>query len=340
MESWVGSPKRSLATLLAWLMAAATALAASLTATVDRNVVPVGESVTLNLAFEGVTPPGPPPLPAMTGLTPRGVSQSSSVTIINGQTSQTFNYNYTLAATQPGDVIIPAIQAQAGGQLLSSQPLRVRVVPQSAATAAACVSILLSSARCPKGPKPTSAKEFLLKCSFTIEASRASKCRSSRRKVFQSVNSAEPTQGQTQVGGVPTILVVFRTSGDPRALRRTHARAGRVRPHLLIPVSSGAILFFDPFGMFRHPPTAPDQIAKRTGNDANMHPCPARMCRQASAGRSRVQHDGERSSYQCRSGRPDHVKVNISGRGRLDAFKLPEQSQWRGLQQIRATKKN
>src|SRR5687768_18592779 len=92
--------------LLAWLATAMPVLAASLTATVDRNVVPVGESVTLSLAFEGATPPGAPSLPAMTGLAPRGVSQSSAITIIGGQTSQTMTYSYTLLATQAGDVII------------------------------------------------------------------------------------------------------------------------------------------------------------------------------------------------------------------------------------------
>src|SRR5688572_16354991 len=141
MESLVEKPKTSLAILLAWLVAAVPALAASLTATVDRNVVPVGESVTLNLTFEGATPSGPLNLPAMTGLTPRGMSQSSAMTIINGQASQTLTYSYPLVATQPGAVTIPAIQAQAGGQLLSSQPLRVLITPQSAAAAAAVSNI-------------------------------------------------------------------------------------------------------------------------------------------------------------------------------------------------------
>ena len=98
MENRVWKPKISLAISLLWLVAAVPALAASLTASVDRNVVPVGEMLTLNLAFEGVTPPGPPNLPAVTGLTQRGISQSSAVTIIGGQTSQTFTYSYTLAA--------------------------------------------------------------------------------------------------------------------------------------------------------------------------------------------------------------------------------------------------
>src|SRR5688572_18360936 len=98
-----------LAISVAWLCAAAVAFAASLTATVDRNVVPVGESVTLSLTFEGAAPQGTPGLPNIPNFRVQGVSQSSSVTILNGQASQKFTYNYPLLALQPGDISIPAL---------------------------------------------------------------------------------------------------------------------------------------------------------------------------------------------------------------------------------------
>src|SRR5437867_4076447 len=62
---------------LVWMVGSATA-GPSFTASLDRNVVPAGETVTLSLVFEGVSPPTSPSLPALPNLslTP-GVSQSS-----------------------------------------------------------------------------------------------------------------------------------------------------------------------------------------------------------------------------------------------------------------------
>jgi hypothetical protein len=336
MESWVGSPKRSLATLLAWLMAAAPALAASLTATVDRNVVPVGESVTLNLAFEGVTPPGPPPLPAMTGLTPRGVSQSSSMTIINGQRSQTFNYNYTLAATEPGDVIIPAIQTQAGGQLLSSQPLRVRVVPQSAAAAAAVSNIAFIRLVVPK-TEAFVGEAIPAEMQLYYRSVEGVQMPQLKAEGFSVGQSAEPTQSQTQVGGVPYNLVVFRTSVTPA--RSGELTLGPVECDLtlLIPVQRRDS-FFDPFGFSSHQrrrtKLQSETVTMRVSplNTENVPPSFT-----GAVGTFNMTVSAAPTNVAV--GDPITVKVNISGRGRLDAFKLPEQSQWRDFNKYEATKK-
>src|SRR5687768_15262297 len=82
----------------AWLCAAGTATAASLSAAVDRNVVPVGESVTLSLTFEGAAPQATPGLPSIPNFRVQGVSQSSSITIINGQATHKFTYDFPLLA--------------------------------------------------------------------------------------------------------------------------------------------------------------------------------------------------------------------------------------------------
>src|SRR5436309_5505513 len=80
---------------LLWSTDAALA-APSFTASLDRNVVPVGETVTLSLAFEGVTPPSSPSLPTLPNLslTP-GVSQSSEFSFVNGQQTSRQTYSYT-----------------------------------------------------------------------------------------------------------------------------------------------------------------------------------------------------------------------------------------------------
>ena len=337
MEFLVRKPTRSLAILLAWLFAAVPALSASLTATVDRNVVPVGETVTLNLAFEGATPSGPPNLPAMTGLTPRGVSQSSAVTILNGQARQTFTYSYTLAATQTGDVAIPTIQALAGGQVLSSQPLSVRIVPQTAAAAAAVSNIAFIRLVVPKteayvGEGIPVEMHLYYRSVENVDRPQL------KAEGFSVGPYAEPTQGQTQVGGVPYHLVVCRTSVTP-------ARSGELTLGplewaltLLIP-GQRRDSFLDPFGMFS------SHQRRRTNLQSEpvtmrVSALPTETVPPSFTGAVGVFNmTVSAAPTNVAVGDPITVKVNISGRGRLDAFKLPEQSQWRDFKKYEASKK-
>src|SRR5688572_11486486 len=68
------------------LYAGSLSAAPSFTAALDRNTVPLGETVTLNLILEGVTPAGAPPLPPLQGITiAPGVSQAQEYSFVNGQ---------------------------------------------------------------------------------------------------------------------------------------------------------------------------------------------------------------------------------------------------------------
>ena len=109
--------------------AASTLSAAGFRASLDRNVVPMGETVTLNLTFEGGAPNGVPTLPPLPNLQPGGSSYSSHASLVNGQQSVEVTYSYALIPTQPGDVVIPAMQTVVAGQTLTSQPLTLKIVP-------------------------------------------------------------------------------------------------------------------------------------------------------------------------------------------------------------------
>src|SRR5216684_2731130 len=55
-----------------------------MTAHLDRENAAVGESVTLTLTFEGVSPKSPPNLPALPNVQANYSGQSSSFTFVNG----------------------------------------------------------------------------------------------------------------------------------------------------------------------------------------------------------------------------------------------------------------
>ena len=105
--------------------------AATVTATVDRPTVSLGETVTLTISFDGVNV-GQPNLPAIPGFNVVGTGSSFSVDSTRGIAVQSFSYQ--LATTQVGTFTIPAFQFNLGGQIQTTQPIQVRVVQSSAAT--------------------------------------------------------------------------------------------------------------------------------------------------------------------------------------------------------------
>ena len=108
-----------------FLCALGTVLGAAVTATVDRPTIQIGETVTLSIAVEGANV-GQPALPAIPNFQVVGTGSSFSFDSTRG-TQQTFTYQ--LAPAQPGDFTIPALQFNIGGQLTTTQPLKVKVVP-------------------------------------------------------------------------------------------------------------------------------------------------------------------------------------------------------------------
>jgi len=130
---------RALITLALFLLTANGALAAtpSMSARLDRDSAAVGESVTLTLTFEGVSPKGPPNLPPLAGVQASYSGQSSAFNFINGESSSSVSFTYNLVPTQPGEITIPAMQAQVDGRNLTSQPLKLKILKADAAATAA-----------------------------------------------------------------------------------------------------------------------------------------------------------------------------------------------------------
>jgi hypothetical protein len=104
------------------------ARAASFSTTLDRDTTSVGESVMLSLVFEGAQPTRVFGMPQVQGLVLQGQGSSQNVQFINGQSSVKFIYQYAVTSQQAGEFTIPSIKAEVGGQTLSSQPLRLKVV--------------------------------------------------------------------------------------------------------------------------------------------------------------------------------------------------------------------
>ena len=119
--------------LLIFLLLPFTAMAASVQATLDRNDVHLGETVTLNLRIDGTMNASTPDLSALdSDFEVLGTSTNSSLNIVNGQQTAELIIGVALRPKHTGDLQIPPLSV-AGNQ---TQPLTLHVgAPDASASA-------------------------------------------------------------------------------------------------------------------------------------------------------------------------------------------------------------
>ena len=130
---------KTLTALLLATLACGAGFAASFTASLDRDAITLGESVTLSLSFEGAQP-RTVPSPQVSGLQITQAGTSQNMSIINGAMNSTVTVNFQVTARQVGEFTIPAMTADVNGQQLSTAPLKLVVTVASAPSVADVIS--------------------------------------------------------------------------------------------------------------------------------------------------------------------------------------------------------
>ncbi|MDB6058921.1 MAG: hypothetical protein JWO95_2765 [Verrucomicrobiales bacterium] len=106
------------------LMAAA---APKFSASLDRETISLGETVTLSLTFEGGSPRNQPTAPPIPDVEYGSTGTSQNITIVNGVPQMTATYTFEIKPQKVGDLTIPAIQSDIDGRPVASQPLKLKV---------------------------------------------------------------------------------------------------------------------------------------------------------------------------------------------------------------------
>ncbi|MDE3066943.1 MAG: protein BatD [Verrucomicrobiota bacterium] len=122
------------------LAAAAALHAATFSAALDRDTITLGESATLSLTFEGGSPQKVPIPPSVPGLQISYVGPSSQFSFINGQVSSAVTHHFTITPQRAGHFVIPSLEAVVGGQVLRSDPVELTVLQPNQPTAAQITS--------------------------------------------------------------------------------------------------------------------------------------------------------------------------------------------------------
>jgi hypothetical protein len=110
----------------------------SFTAEVDRTTLTMNDTLTLQLTFSGGRISIPQPaLSDIPGFRATFAGQSQNISYVNGQVTTQVIFTFALAPLSPGEHVIPAVTMNVGGQALSTNPIPIRVLSGSAATAPA-----------------------------------------------------------------------------------------------------------------------------------------------------------------------------------------------------------
>ncbi|HWX23320.1 MAG TPA: BatD family protein, partial [Candidatus Binatia bacterium] len=319
----------------------APAFAATFTASVDRDTMTLGESVSLSLAFSGGQPQEVPTPPDIPNLQITYLGPSSQFSFINGQVSSSVTHKFTVTARQPGDYTIPAITADVGGEKLTTQPVTLHVLKPNAPAPDAIKSgsqIAFAKLVLPK-QEAFVGETFIGQLQFYLNARTVQRIVRLQPMAFPAdgFNVGTMAFGQatrTQIGDgiysvIPLYVVLKAVKAGPLTL-------GPITANAVIEVPSNRRdLFGDFFGGEQKQLSVVTEAVP-----LQVLPLP----------RENVPPDfnGAVGSYtlaftagptNIAAGDPITVKVAISGHGSLDSLTLPEQAGWQDFKTVPPTTK-
>jgi len=332
--------------LLVLCSASSAFCAASLTTSLDRDTITLGESATLSLTFVGTDPQGALNLPAIPNLQVVHAGQSSQFNFAPGQTASSVTHNYTVTPQQVGDFTIPALAIDLGGQRLTSQPLKLKVLqpgapPADAAALAeqqAFLRLVVPKAEVYVGEVFTVELQLYVRqgvqniAGFNLTAVPADG--------FTVGKSVQGQQRQAQVGNVLWTVVPF--THALTAVRAGALALGPITATVVVELPSAnrrRDRFFDPFNFFgggeqRQIPLATETKAVQSlplpkeNAPPNFNGSVGTFTMDVSVGPTNVA-----------AGDPITIKVQLSGRGAIELLNLPDQPGWRDFKTYPATAK-
>ena len=311
---------------------AAAARAASFTASLDQDTIALGEQATLSLTFEGGQSKNVP-TPGVPGLQITQTGTSQNVSLINGAMSSTVTVTFSVAPLRDGKFVIPAMTADVNGELLTSQPLELTVLKAAVPSATAVNSgnevafmkLLLPQNKVYLGQVLAAQLQIYLRDdvqnfgNFQFTAMPADG--------FIIGKSAQGGRYRTQIGNHGYTVI-------PLSIALTVLKAGSLnlgpftaQITVVLPSDQqGGDPFFRRFfntGEQKQVSLATDPIEVQSlplpteGKPANFNGAVGNYTMTVTAGPTNIA-----------VGDPITVRIQISGRGALDALALPEQPGW------------
>lgn len=319
-----------------------TAFAATFTAALEADTITLGESIQLGLTFKGAQPDGPPAPPGVANLQITYNGQASQFEIVNGKSTSSVTYNFAVTPRQAGDYIIPAMSINAGGQQLTSQPLRLKVLKPGAPppgavasdTEPAFLKLVLPKTNVYLGEIITGELQFYFRQGVQLADQPRITGLPAEGLSFGKITPG--TQRQVQIGN--SVFTIIPASVPLTAIKTGPLSVGPITASVVIQLPT-ANRQRDIFGFFnrgeqRQLALATDTIAVQSlplpteNAPANFSGAVGQYRMSVNVGPTNIA-----------TGDPITVRVQITGRGALDALTLPEQGAWHDFKAYPPTSK-
>jgi hypothetical protein len=294
--------------------------APALTARLDRDVVPVGESVTLTLTFQDANPRSTPSLPQIPNVSVAGVGQSSQFTVVNNQMASQLSFNYTLVPMQPGEITIPAMLIRVDGHDLATQPLKLKVQPAAAPGPDTAPKNAFLKLVIPKGELFVG-EALPLDINLYVIEGRDAHLPQVESPGFTVGKVQQQGQTRTRVGNQLFTLVTFKTFVSP--VRSGVLQLGPATMTLNLPRPNARRNIWGEIVDW-HTVTLPTEA-----QNVNVLPLPTTNVPPSFSGAVGIfSMTATAGPTNVALGDPITVKVAITGKGLLDSVTLPNQSTW------------
>jgi hypothetical protein len=308
------------------------ARAANFTASLDRDSIALGEQVSLTLRFDGDAPDIPPRLADVPGLNIGYVGNQSMNLNINGVASSIVTFTYAVTPTRAGEYSIPIDATDSAGNKISTTPLKLTVTqPQTPPEADINSGSQIAFARLTLPKKKIYAGEILvadLQVFYRQDTQLAQQPQllGLENEGFTIGKIISSDLSQTQIGGTTYNVIPAKI---PLTVKKSGSLSiGPVTVGLLLDVPSesrptttfGGFIFN--FGGDRKKYSLPTETIT---NEALPLP-PENVPLNFSGAVGDFTLAASVGPTNVTVGDPVTVRVQISGRGALDAIQLPDQS--------------
>lgn len=313
--------------------------AATLTASLERSLISFGETTILSLTVVGGdadTPPAPPQVP---NLAISYLGPSRQVSIVQNDISSTTSYRYIVQPRQVGTYTIPAVRVNVDGQVLNSQPVQLVVARAGSAAATNAAQLAFLRLVLPKTNAYVGevlVAEAHLYIRQGVQGIQNFNITDFPANGFNIGKMVEGKRSQVQVGG--GVYTVVPLLFPLTATKPTATTLGPIVGSVVAQIPSRNRRrdpFFEQFGM-RDPfdmlgGTEDREVALNTeGIKVRVFALPTNNVPAAFGGAvGNFTMSASIGPTNVAVGDPITVRVQINGRGALDAVTLPPQPSWR-----------
>jgi hypothetical protein len=305
---------------LTLLMAGFGRAAPRATGSLSATTAAVGEPVEYELAIEGSEAPDNPPAPNVDGLELRGTSQSSQLSIVNGNVTRRVTYIYTLVPKREGKFTIPELEVLVAGKKLKTQPVTLTVTPGEAVRAAgdsAFAKIWIDKKSAYLGETvPIELRLYLVATSRWELRSTPS----IEGDGFTTQPMGKPTQRDVELAGKIYHLASFRTLITPSKAGKL--TIGPIPSKLVVSKPARPLGRFDPFGQGFGP--AQEMNVEAPAVELLVKPLPADgRPKDFSGAIGKFEFEAQGTPDRVKIGEPVSMKLTIKGQGNFDRIGQP-----------------